>query len=372
MWWYQGSANWWYAMEGASHVDWDVRYLANPQVTDVEFSFSGTAIQLSEDGVTSGFGQIHMALGHIQAKGVSFNEVCQAMTVAAGTTGGSTPTPVPASQASVTGRFTGSIVYTDSTSSTTAGQCAQATPYAINLASDNVNVYFDGIDGGWFQSLASIGGGNSGQLHLANVTVQQYSRYAAGAAGVVANTNSLVEFVGTPLLYPANSSAGPLCSGSSCSSHGNTMISGLELGALGGSTSQLWFSNIGTAQAPGYHLGTPVWALRNDTPSGNFYLDRFNPSNAVFIDNPLYIIPGGTGPNQTQFQITGEAVIHNGVWLVPLTVTTLPNCNSTTTPGMLQTVSNGVCNPGYNTAVGTTPGACAMLVVCNNTNWVYQ
>jgi hypothetical protein len=346
MWWYQGSANWWYAMEGASHVDWDVRYLANPQVTDVEFSFSGTAMQLSEDGVTSGFGQIHMALGHIQAKGVSFNEVCQAMTVAAGTTGGSTPTPVPASQASVTGRFTGSIIYTDSTSSKTAGQCAQATPYAINLASSNADVYFDGIDGGWFQSLAYIGGGSGGQLHLANTTVQQYSQYAAGAAGVVANTNSLVEFVGTPLFYPSGSfTAGALCSGAGCTTHANTMISGLELGGVGGSVSELWFSNIKTPQSPGYYLGTPVWGWRNDPPTGTFFLDRFDPNGVLgFIDTPFSIVPTGTGSGQTQTQITGQAVIHGGSYLVPILINQLPACGGANA-GLLQVVSNGASSP---------------------------
>jgi hypothetical protein len=373
MWWYQGSANWWYAMEGASHVDWDVRYLANPQVTDVEFSFSGTAIQLSEDGVTSGFGQIHMALGHIQAKGVSFNEVCQAMTVAAGTTGGSTPTPVPASQASVTGRFTGSIIYTDSTSSKTSGQCAQATPYAINLASNNANVYFDGIDGGWFQSMATIGGGAGGQLHLSNVTAQQYSKYSAGAAGVVTGAGSLVEFVGTPLFYPSSDfTAGPLCSGGGCG-HANTMISGLEIGGVGGSTSELYFSNIKTPQSPGNYLGNAVWGWRNDT-GGTFFLDRFDPNGVLgFIDTPLSIVPIGTGSGQTQTQISGEAVIHSGAYLVPILISALPPCVGANA-GLLQVVSNGASSPPpvYGAAVGSTTGNLAALVMCNNTSWIYQ
>jgi hypothetical protein len=368
MWWYQGTAQWWYAMQGAGYVGWDVSYLANPQVNDVEFSFVGTAMKFTDDTVTSGFGPITFALGHIQAKGVSFNEVCQAMVVAAGTCTGCT-----AATAHVSGRFTNTILYTDTTTSPVAGQCARATPYAINLGSDNVNVYFDGIDGGSFQTLAAIGGagggGVHGQLHLAGVTTQQYSAYAAGYSGVVTDsTGSYVEFVGTPLFYPGTG-AGAMCSGNGCTTHANTMVSGLELGGVGGSVSELWFSNIKTPQSPGYYLGTPVWGWRNDT-TGTFFLDRFNPANAAFIDTPFSVIPLSTGANQTQVQISGEAVIHGGAYLVPTTIGALPACAGANA-GMLQVITNAAATPVYGAVVSAT-GTNTALVMCNNTNWIYQ
>jgi hypothetical protein len=368
MWWYQGTAQIWYAMQGAgTHVDWDMSYVANPQINDVEFTFSGTAIKFTDATVTSGFGNVTFAVSHMQAKGVSFNEVCQAMAVASPTT-------------TVTGRFTNTILYSDSSTSPVAGQCALATPYAINLASDRASVYFDGLDVGFVQSLAYIGGGSTaphGQLFITNATIQKYSAYANGAAAVATDTTgSFIELGGTPLFYPSmpptdTFTAGALCAGncSSTTQHVSTMISGLELAGVG-AKSEIYFTNIAAPQFPGYYLGTPVWGWRNDT-NGNFYLDRFNPSGGAFIDPPLYVIPVSTAVNQTQVQITGEAVIHGGAYLVPIAINALPACLPANA-GMLVTLSNGVCAPVYNAIVGTTSGNCGALAMCNNTNWVYH
>jgi hypothetical protein len=378
MWWYQGTAQIWYAMQGAgSHVDWDMSYIANPQVNDVEFTFSGTAMKFTDDTVVSGFGPVTFGVSHMQAKGVSFNEVCQAMVVADGTCSGCT-----AATAHVSGRLTNTILYTDSSTSPVAGQCARARGYAIDLSSDGAQVYFDGLDAGYVQSLAHIGGGTSsgahGQLYINNVTVQKYSAYAAGAPGVATDaTGSYVEFNGTPLFYPNTAAgggvdAGPLCSGncSSATQHISAMVSGLELAAVGGVKSSLLFSNVKTPPSIGYYLGTPAWDWRND-PGGTFFLDRYD-ANGGFIDTPFYVVPSGTGgPNQTQTQITGEAVLHGGAYLVPIPINQLPACGPTDA-GLLQVLSNGDCTTGrYNTTV-SAPGNCGALVICNNTNWVYQ
>jgi hypothetical protein len=453
MWWYQGTANVWYAMQSSAvgHVDWDIQYLANPQITDVEFAFTGTAMKFTDAGPVGGFNAT-FAVNHMQAKGVSFNEVCQAMAVASPTT-------------TVSGTFTDTLLFSDSTTSGVAGQCAQKTPYMINLASDNAVVFFNGLVGGLVQSIATIGGGNSGQLHLTNLHVDQYSSFAPGAVGVQTQSGSFVEFIGSPLVYPnptTGMTAGALCSGTGGCTHANSMISGLELAAIPGSVSQLTFTNMKSPQSPGYYLGTPVWDLRNDTSGtfyldrssvtsgfidtpisitptgtasgqsqvgingqavfskgvngtlevgaaagaasqvmfskittpltagsvmgtltwgwvtgvdGNIYLDRYNPSSGAYIDPPLYVIPLSTGVNQTQVQITGEAVIHGGSYMVPILISALPACSGSNA-GLLQVVSNGAAAPAppaslYGTTVGTT-GNLAALVMCNNTNWIYQ
>jgi hypothetical protein len=114
-----------------------------------------------------------------------------------------------------------------------------------------------------------------------------------------------------------------------------------------------------------------VWALRNDNTGGNFYLDRFNPSNAAYIDSPFYIAPTGTGSGQAQIQIGGQTVMHGGNYMVPILISALPACSGSNA-GMLETISNGVAAPVYGAAVGTTTGPSTGLVMCNNTNWVYH
>lgn len=370
MWWYQGNAQWWYAMQGASHVDWDIEYLANPQITDVEFSFGGVAMKFTDACVSSGFGNICFAVTGMQAKGVSFNENCMAMTVAAATT-------------HVTGVFDAPIAYSDSTSSPVSGQCARATPYFFNLASDNANVTLDNLQGGFVQSLAFIGGGNSGpvhgQLHLKNPAVQQYSSYANGAPAIaVDTTGSILDMSGgTPQLYPSSTNtAGAVCSSggvsgaNGCQSTANTFYGNLEIGGATAGARELFFSQVGTpAMPPAFEQGVAQWGLRADG-GGNFYLDRFNPSTGAFIDAPWFIVPVSTATNNTQLQITGETVTHGGIYMVPILISALPACGPSNA-GMIETVSNGANSPTYGATVSAT-GSSAALVMCNNTNWIYQ
>lgn len=362
-WWFQGNSQWWYAMQASGHTDWDVEYLANPQVNDVEFAFGGTAMRFNDACVTSGFGNVCFAVSDMQAKGVSFNEVCQAMTVTS-------------TQTHVSARLQNVILYTDSTTSPVAGQCAQASPYALNLASDNANVSIDGLDGGFVQNLAKIGGGNSGavhgQLHLANVQVANYSAYANGAVGVQTDsTGSFVMFGMGPLMYPSTTfSAGVICAGGGCASNSNSVIGNLEIGGVNSPAGVLYFSNIKQGEAPGFNLGTPSWDIRSDATAGYLYFDRSNPATGAFIDSPLYVVPVSTAANNTQVQITGQAVIHGGTFDVPILISALPACGPSIA-GTSYVVSNGASPPTYNATVGT-PGSSADRVVCNNTNWVYQ
>lgn len=212
MWWYQGSSDTLGWMEGNSHVDWDVCYLANPMITNVEFAFTGVPMKFSDCSVTSGFGLTTFAMSNAQAVNVSFNEVCQAMLVASSTT-------------HVTGNFTNVILYTDTTTSPIGGQCVNQTGplnqanSALDLASDNVLMWFNGLAVGFVQSLASIGGNNSGsvhgQLHINQLVVSNYSAYQNGTPLIATDTTgSFADVTTLDDVFTSASSPGNKCAGS--------------------------------------------------------------------------------------------------------------------------------------------------------------
>lgn len=277
LWWYQGTSQWWWIMQDNGHVDWDIGYLANPQVKNVEFSFGGTAMKFTNETVSSGFGNVTFALSDMQGSNISFNENCTAMTVASASTIASFD-------------LTNVIAYTDSTTSPVSGQCAQAQSNFFNLGSDDVNGTLTNLEGGYMQSLATIGNGTSGQLHLGGkVEVQNFSAYANGAPLVTAAANSDVDFQTTPVAYPSTTfTAGALCSGTGCGLFASTIFGSQEITGASGSTRETCFTNLPTPPGIGTFKGQQVFCVRGADASGNFDLDRYA-TPGTYSDSPITV-----------------------------------------------------------------------------------
>lgn len=356
--WYQGSSDWWNAMENGSALGWDVQYLANPIIENVEFSFIGTAIKFTDATVGSGFGAITFAVANMHAHGLSFNEVCQGMTEAASTT-------------HVTGTLEGVTVAADTTSSGVSGQCensataSQATMWY--LPSNNTNLAISNVIGGDVQQLAYLGTSGGAQLHLGSVNLQQYSAFKAGGVALtVDSSGSVIDLSSNPFLYPSSSfTAGALCSGTGCWDAAQTRLGALEITTPSGTNGQLCLTNLPTPpNNPGTaFLGTQVFCLRRDT-AGNFNLDRY--VGGTYDESPIQT--AGTAKAPVKFPETiGE---QQGYSDVPILISGLGSC-AAGNAGTHRTVSNGISSPTYGATVGTT-GTITDPVFCNGSNWVYQ
>ncbi len=173
IWWYRGNSDVLGYTEGeGKRIDWDVEYLANLQASGIEFVNSAVAIKFADGTVKSGFGTITFAANELQLDNVSFNEVCQAMTVASPTT-------------HVSGHLANVIAYADTITSD-AKQCAGEKTKLFDLSSDNVYVRMHNLSVGFAQNVATVGGGTSGYLGLSGTRVQRYSAFAAGGIALVA------------------------------------------------------------------------------------------------------------------------------------------------------------------------------------------
>lgn len=216
LWWYQGASDWWGWMEsGNSHVDWDMCYLANPMISNVEFAFSQVAMKFTDCTVSSGFGNITFG-AFLQGTNISFNENCQAMTVAG-----------PATH--VNGNLLNVLAYSDSTSSPVAGQCANQTGatnpanYFFQLNTDNVDLYMESLSGGLVQGLVLAGGGAvgavHGQVHISNLVQFNYSAYQSNTPLLLTDTTgSIVDVADLNYAFHSGAfTAGAKCSGACAS-----------------------------------------------------------------------------------------------------------------------------------------------------------
>jgi hypothetical protein len=173
IWWYRGSSDvLGYTQGEGERIDWDVEYLANLQADGVEFVNSAVAIKFTDATVTSGFGTMTFAANELQLGNVSFNEVCQAMSVSSPTT-------------HVSGHLTNVIAYADTITSNVK-QCAGVRTKLFDLSSDNVYVRMHNLSVGFAQNVATVGGGTRGYLGLSGTRVQRYSAFATGSIALVA------------------------------------------------------------------------------------------------------------------------------------------------------------------------------------------
>lgn len=316
--WYQFSSDVVGYTEGDSahvghKIGMDMAYVSGIELSDVEFYQDWTGIRASDASVQSGLGTVTFGVQALQANNMSFNQTCQAITLAASTT-------------HFSGRFSNVILNVDPQTSYIAGQCGSAWPYAFNLASDNVDVSISNLDGYVTQTLAKIGGGTSGTLHLPGSTRASYSAFSTGAPGIlVANGAALDMPSDVNALFPVTGAAGPPISGAT--NWPNVV-----------NTTQWIHGPSGTARQQLF-LTTPTngsgdqtrWGVRVDNTAeggsanagSGFLVDRYA-DNGSYIDSPLSI-NRSTGipqfPNSLQMSAplvctglpTGEIFNNNGV-----------------------------------------------------------
>jgi hypothetical protein len=201
IWWYRGSSDVLGYTEGeGERVDWDIEYLANLQADGIEFVNSAIGIEFTDSTVNSGFGTMTFAASELQLSNVSFNQVCQAMTVASPTT-------------HVSGRLSNVIAYADTITSD-ARQCAGMRPALFDLSSDNVYLRMHNLSVGFAQNVATVGGGVSGYLGLSGTRVQRYSAFSPGAIALVAVQGARIAIDGNDFGNIVGArGAGPVISG---------------------------------------------------------------------------------------------------------------------------------------------------------------
>lgn len=163
----------------SNKVDWDVRYLANVQADGIEFFQSYRSMQFVNSTITNGFGSITFAANEMQLSNISFNEVCQAISIPSG------------NGTVVTGTMSNVILYGD-----TGTGCYATAPIMMDLSSDSASLAITNMDVGFVQTLAAIGHGAGGNLHIAGLDVQKYSAASGGANAFEVSANA--SFTVTP------------------------------------------------------------------------------------------------------------------------------------------------------------------------------
>lgn len=279
--WYQASSDMLGYTEGDSthtghKVDLTLAYAADVHLSDVKFVQSMTGIFTKNDTVTNGIGALTFGAQALAGEGIYFIQDCQAMAVENNTT-------------ILQGRLTDVSINTDPQTSN-ATQCGGYLPNAFNLPSDGVEFGITNLDGLFANTVARIGGGTGGILHINGAShATDYSAFTNGlpafsvAAGASLDIDNINEF------YPHNGSSGPHISGDPHWPKTFAGSSAIEGPAL--TQRQQCFELAQTTGA----FSTNQWCWVDDsTASANFGLYRFNTTTGTFIDIPI-AVDSGTG-----------------------------------------------------------------------------
>jgi hypothetical protein len=290
-------------------------YVANLQANNVEFYEDWTGMQGTDASVTSGLGSITFAAQALQLSNISFNQTCQGIVLANGTT-------------HFSARFSNLIAAADVQTAGVAGQCSQAWPWFFNLGSDNTDVAIANLDGYELQGIAKIGNGTSGVLHLSGNTRAGFSDFAPGGNAFLISTNAALD-----MPYDVNSIfPGP---------GAGAIFNGTANWPNYGASPSNWISGTaGSARQTYYLTGNLArWSTNTDTSTesgtdsgSNFGLYRYH-DNGTFNDIPF-------GINRA----TGKISILDGLLATPL-----PNSCSGQATGTF-----------YNTTTSATGGGSAL------------
>lgn len=288
--WFQGSLEVLNYTEGtAGHgIGWDVHYVANLQASHIEWFKKRVAILLTDGQANNGFGALAFAGANWQGEQWSFNEVCQAMAVAAADThfaGGSAGNGVGWNV------LHNVIAAADTdTSKASPQQCAAGKPF-FDFGSDNVGVEIDGLNVAFADTIAKIGNGSSGYLKIPNVRAQKYSAFTAAQPAFIAGNGAYPDVHGDFLAVSPNSGAGPFLSGVPIAP-----FSILGEAQVGANVQQVASLSLGTLPASPSAAGVSRrWGFRKDTANeaganagSNLFIDRYA-DNGTFIDSPIAI-----------------------------------------------------------------------------------
>lgn len=181
-WWFVGTASV-EAYISAHKIDWDSQYLANIQGNNIVFGRSYRSIQLRNGTVNSGFGSVTFAGNDWQLNNVSFNEVCQAVSI-------------PDGNGTITSQvsLTNVIAYGN-----TSTNCPASSPIMFDLSSDQANWSISHVEGGDVDTLVAIGHGAAGTLKLNDVDVAAYSFFTPARDALMISENASVTLSGSPM-----------------------------------------------------------------------------------------------------------------------------------------------------------------------------
>lgn len=163
-------------------IGMDMEYVDNLKCSGVEFYKTYQAIFFADSTATYGTGTIVHAAANLQLDQFDFNQVVQAINLETGLT-------------KVTLSMTNTLVQTDTDTN-------RAASYAFNLASDNVDVSFHGLEAPAIgNSLFAIGGGTAGNLRIDGLHVgasnggpdSGYGYFGVGSPAIVLNRGSTLD-----------------------------------------------------------------------------------------------------------------------------------------------------------------------------------
>lgn len=281
LWWYPFSSDVIGYTEGdTTHqghkISWDMQYLADMHAEGIEFYQDYTSIKVTDATVMSGLGSVTFGAQGLMLSNINFNQVCNAITMAASTT-------------HFSGSFSNVLLNVDPQTSN-ATQCAGEVPVAFNFNSDNVDVRLSNVDVLLAQQILNIGGGTGGLAHVWGIRSQGYSAYFNSSPAFQVQSGAGLDVPGDlNALFTTNASAGPHVQGDL---HWPIVTGGNDIEGQSGTTRQLRFQ---TAVSSGNGFSTSRWGIRVDaTPESstrvgsNFAIDLYDNSGS-YIDSPIEI-----------------------------------------------------------------------------------
>ena len=272
--WYQASSDLLGYTEGDSthtghKVDLSLEYAAATHLSNVKFIQSMTGIYTANETVINGIGSLTFGAQSLYGEGIYFIQDCQAMAVQDSTT-------------ILQGRLTDVQINTDPQTSNST-QCGGYLHSAFNLASDNVEFGITNLDGLFANTVATIGGGTGGILHINGAShADNYSAFNNGLAAFVVNSGAALDIDDIQQFFSTNGSAGPHISGDA--HWPKTFASGLNIEGPSLTQRTQCFDVAKTTAA----FSTNQWCwVADGSSSANFGLYRFNKTTGAFIDIPI-------------------------------------------------------------------------------------
>ncbi len=277
LWWYPFNPNVIGYTEGDTSspghkIGCDMHYLANLQGSGIEFYQDAIAMFATDQTVGSGLGNVTFGAQVVQLANVQFNQVCEAMGVAATTT-------------HLNMRLANVMLNVDPQTSNTT-QCAGVLPNAFNLASSNVDVGISNLQIFFAQTIAAVGANNGttgGVLRLSGVQAQNYSAYETGSAFLMQG-GYLDAPQGLNWLFSTNPNAGPHVAGAA----GSTVNTGLGIEGLNTTERALGFYDAPANGGGAYDIMR--WQFDDNGEGGRMQLRRFS-ATGTFQDIPIDVDP---------------------------------------------------------------------------------
>lgn len=273
LWWFPFSSDVIGYTEGDSthnghKIDWDASYLADIHAEGIEFYQSRTAIRVTDACVTSGLGQVCFGGQAWMMTNINFNQVCEAVELAA-------------SDTHFNGTFSNIALNVDPQTSN-ATQCAGYLPNAFNINSNNVNLTISDLNALFVQTIANIGSGTGGILRMRGLKMDNYSAFFNNSPAFNINTGGVLDMPSdlNALFAVTPANAGPHFTGTP---NWPTTMTELALEGTAGVIRQIHFEDLTGTAAPSVNRWTFTMAA-----DASMNIQRFA-SNGAPLDVPIII-----------------------------------------------------------------------------------